>query len=369
MENQKNILTDLKEIISNQMPGISKKIKDEYEKLFKFSPNILICGKSGVGKSTLINSVFRDNIAETGIGEPVSSYIKKYSRDGVPINIYDTPGFETGNSDAIDDVINYMKNLNSDKDPINHIHVIWYCISGPGSRIEQSEIDFIENIKNTSDVPVVLLLTKYDQDEEETDKLNEIIKGKNLSISNILNVSSKKNVNLDNLITITNQLIPEAFRKAFMNAQIVNIKEKEKAAYKYMVGYVSTAAVTGFSPIPFSSWYLIVPVQLTMLVHISLIFGLEMDKAILQSIISGTFATSGATVLGRFLSGLSKFIPGVGTAVGGTIDAAISGSITSAIGTAYIKVLSKIMESSLTGEDISIDEIEKIMKEEYKKEK
>ena len=30
--------------------------------------NIIIVGKSGVGKSTLINSLFRGNFAETGLG-------------------------------------------------------------------------------------------------------------------------------------------------------------------------------------------------------------------------------------------------------------------------------------------------------------
>lgn len=39
--------------------------------------NIIIIGKSGVGKSTLINTLFRGNFAETGLGRPVTSEIRK----------------------------------------------------------------------------------------------------------------------------------------------------------------------------------------------------------------------------------------------------------------------------------------------------
>ena len=31
--------------------------------------NIIVAGKTGVGKSTLINGVFRETLAETGIGK------------------------------------------------------------------------------------------------------------------------------------------------------------------------------------------------------------------------------------------------------------------------------------------------------------
>jgi ribosome biogenesis GTPase A len=52
--------------------------------------NILITGKTGVGKSTLINAVFRENLAETGIGAPVTDSINLITKKGVPIGILRT---------------------------------------------------------------------------------------------------------------------------------------------------------------------------------------------------------------------------------------------------------------------------------------
>lgn len=56
--------------------------------------NLLVIGKTGVGKSTLLNSLFGENLALTGEGEPITQKIHKFEPEGFPISIYDTPGME-----------------------------------------------------------------------------------------------------------------------------------------------------------------------------------------------------------------------------------------------------------------------------------
>ena len=80
--------------------------------------NIIVVGKTGVGKSTLINSVFREDLAVTGMGKPVTDHMSKISKEGFPLNIYDTRGFELGRDAQIQvrkEVIQTIKRAPSPK--------------------------------------------------------------------------------------------------------------------------------------------------------------------------------------------------------------------------------------------------------------
>src|SRR6478609_3135415 len=50
--------------------AFGKAWKDKSEEIGRF--NLAIFGKTGVGKSTLVNAIFGSEIAKTGIGEPVT---------------------------------------------------------------------------------------------------------------------------------------------------------------------------------------------------------------------------------------------------------------------------------------------------------
>ena len=57
--------------------------------------NVLIMGNSGVGKSTLINSVLGKEVAKTSWGpSSTTSRIDSYENDEIPFRLIDTIGFE-----------------------------------------------------------------------------------------------------------------------------------------------------------------------------------------------------------------------------------------------------------------------------------
>ena len=60
--------------------------------------NLAIFGATGAGKSTLVNAVFGRDVADTGVGEPVTRGVDYHRRDDGFLGIFDSEGFETGSA-------------------------------------------------------------------------------------------------------------------------------------------------------------------------------------------------------------------------------------------------------------------------------
>ena len=129
-----------------------------------------------------------------------------------------------------------------------------------------------------------------------------------------------------------------------------------------------TAAIVGFSPIPFSDAVLLVPIQLTMMMRLYKIFGASWSEALAKGITKELVVVG----LGRSLVGnVLKFVPAVGTIAGGAINATVATTITEALGWVTVKMLNDgedIFNNVLTFEGQFKGLVSKLQKANKKKE-
>lgn len=98
----------------------------------------------------------------------------------------------------------------------------------------------------------------------------------------------------------------------------------------------AAAATTAASPIPFSDAALLIPIQITMITGLYKANGANISRGV----VDGAFKATLVSGLGKSLAGnLLKFIPGVGTIVGGTLNAGVAVAFTEALGNEVVSKL------------------------------
>ncbi len=313
--------------------------------------NIFVVGKSGVGKSTLINAVFGEKLAKTGSGSPKTQNIKEYkSKD---FSIFDTKGLELEDYDStkaqIAEFLAQKQTGNEDE----QIHIAWLCIAESGRRIERADIELWELLQKNH-IPSILVITKAEQDKDENGELFSQLVKKEFKTEEVQRVRAlqieddegnlKKVKGIDMLVSKTYFLAPQAKRNAFGRKQIydkaMQRQERKKRADSIINRYTAAASTVAASPIPFSDIAILLPTQAAMIVHISSIYDLELSLESAKKLSLAFGAVVGVGFAARAVAAnLVKFIPVVGSVAGGVINAGVAGTITKLMGEAYIAYL------------------------------
>ena len=374
-----NINTD--KIAQEAIDAISDKIKNLN------TLNIIVAGKTGVGKSTLINSVFRDKLADTGMGKPVTEHMRKISKKGIPLAIYDTRGFELGKEvqkQVKKEVVETISKGLATKDINKSIHCIWYCINTASNRIEPEEFEWLRELSKDNQItqiPIIVVLTQSFS-KKNADTLRKMILDENIDVIQVVPVLAEdyeiddeytaKAYGLDMLIHVMGEALPDELMDTLQNVQIASLAEKKKRAQAAIATATLAAAAEGASPIPFSDCALLIPTQLGMIASITVIFGFDVNKSILAAFLSSTLGSGGATILGKTVAtNLIKLIPGAGSIAGGAISATTAGVLTAALGEAYIGIMTLIFNGEMSMDDLKTskgkDKMKALFKQELKR--
>ena len=219
-----------------------KNILEEIKK-FKFNKkinnyNIQIIGKTGVGKSTLVNTLLRTEVASTTFGRIGTHETQEFSCIKYPfIKFIDTRGTELSSSNNIDKVqentLNYIEKRLSEKDPNKTIHCLFYCINA--NRFEDIEADVLLKLRQkykNGNLPIIIVYTQnyFEEDFEEMKKYinvklkknNETEIGEKVTDINFVGVVAKKKSNikpngLDKLLNYLKLKAKNAFLIAIIN--------------------------------------------------------------------------------------------------------------------------------------------------------
>lgn len=346
--------------------------------------NILILGNSGVGKSTLINSIFKSDVAEVAkaVREGVTKKIQVYEKEEMPFKLIDTVGFEPSffrNFRIIREVKRYTNSVAKENNNSEYINMIWFCIDGTSPRLFDKTIDdFIGAIKGWKSIPICIVITKsYSSQDTKAniDVVKKAIERRKISsrVVGIIPVVAEQYViddgiykepfGLEELITCTNNNMPEGFRAAKRDVESFILEKKNVWAYTSIslstVGGIAVCAI----PIPLPDAIPLTGIESFEVETIASIYGLknQFKKAgVIQYIIEG----GAIAIVGKQIAVALKAIPGInlGAVV---INSIVGGSIVATIGKVTQYACEQVYKGDKTIDDV--DWIKKALDNEFSK--
>ena len=357
--------------------------------------NILLIGNSGVGKSTLINSIIGDEggieaspsspsspsnsldldsfdtdiiYAETGTGDTVTREISIYPIPSAPINLIDTVGLDYNffsQQKMKKELSKYSKKSFSG----NYIDMIWLCVDSMSGRLTEDTVKVVNSIaKLWSNVPVIVVLTKsYSGDEGEKEAVQNMVLrqltkygSKDLNIYKVIpvvakefKISSEYSVSAYNIEYLLEESLlklkdSHEVTKRIIKSYALNTRKRKGNAI--IAASVTSAAIVGAIPIPIADAAILVPLQTGMTASIAGIYGIDRKQNLSKKLIDTLVSCGTISVVAKgTLSTLKLILPGGGA----VLNSIIAGAFTFALGEVVIQVMEQVYLGEKTIDDVT----------------
>ena len=327
----------------------------EYESkknINKEKVNIIVAGKTGVGKSSLINYIFGKEVAKVGDGQPVTQEIQEYDFENDNITLFDTKGIEAKDYEkTLDNIKKYLELRQDSPDENDDIHIAWLCISERGDRVEEADRELLK-ILSEAGIPVIGVFTKRES-KRESSFVNKVVEDNLLpeakAIVRVRSITEEVEIE-DNLVELkpkgaeelleeTYKYMSEGRKNAIKKAQTAVLKDRIEAMSKeadvLTNWYAAGAAAIGATPLPFADSLALAALQTKMVVDINTIYRVDAGTHTFTDIAAALITITGVAQVGKLAAGLLKIIP----VIGWTANAGVAAGITKGIGFGYSEYL------------------------------
>ena len=327
--------------------------------------NMMVIGKTGTGKSTLINGMFGEDLARTGTGFPVTMEVGSYSKNNYPFIIMDWPGFELEGDKSInvqfEDIKKVISLGNKSKKPQNMIHCILYCVSATSHRFEEAEIDFVRKLLAETGrykIPVILVITQAFM-KKDTQLLKESIEESELAFSDVVPVLVqdvdledyiKKAYGLDRLAAAISRVISDDLKNTLECVQQVNIRMMTRSAVMHVNGFATKAGALGLKPIFRKKD--IYPIIVSTLANISAVYDIGISQEFIEAVSALIEDSEEVEIRQNKILKVVRFLEPTVYLANSAYVGVQAGAVITSLGQVFIKYMNLISSKEMSAEEL-----------------